>query len=110
MAMEKVTTADFDKKVLNNDLPVILDFGAPWCGPCKTLEPMMESIVEGYKDQVFLAHVDVGDDPELAAKYGVLGVPTLIFMNKGTIIKQLSGVPGKSKIIDAIEDVIAAGS
>lgn len=107
MPMVNITSAEFERKVLNNELPVLLDFGAVWCGPCKTLEPMVDQLADEYAGQLFVGHVDVGEQPEIAAKYGILGVPSLLFLNKGSVIKQLAGVPSKGKLVSTIEDVLA---
>lgn len=105
--MEEITSANFDQEVINNELPVLLDFGAAWCGPCKTLDPILEKIAQSFAGQLLFGHVDVGAQPELAARYGVLGVPTLILLFQGNVLKQLSGVPSKGKIVGMIEDAIA---
>lgn len=105
--MEHITAANFNDKVLQNEMPVLLDFGAAWCGPCKTLEPQIEQIAKGYAGQVLVGHIDVGAEPDLAARYGVLGVPTLLFMHKGRVVQQLSGVPSKAKITSAIDALVA---
>jgi thioredoxin 1 len=107
MAMEHITAANFNEKVLANETPVLLDFGAAWCGPCKTLEPQIDAIAKGYVGQLMVGHVDVGEQPDLAARYGVLGVPSLLFMHKGRVVQQLSGVPSKAKIMSAIDALIA---
>ncbi|MCU0611959.1 MAG: thioredoxin domain-containing protein [Candidatus Eisenbacteria bacterium] len=105
--MEHITSTNFNGKVLENEIPVLLDFGAAWCGPCKTLEPQIEQIAKDYAGQLLVGHVDVGEQPDIAARYGVLGVPTLLFMYKGRVVQQLSGVPSKAKIVSAIEGLLA---
>ena len=107
MPMEEITSADFEEKVLKNELPVLVDFGAVWCGPCKTLEPMVEKLAEEYAGRIFVAHVDVGNQPEIAAQYGILGVPSLLFFINGNMVKQISGVHSKGKLISAVEDLLA---
>jgi thioredoxin 1 len=107
MPMVNVTSAEFEAKVLNNELPVLLDFGAVWCAPCKTLEPMVDQLADQYAGRLFVGHVDVGEQPDIAAKYGILGVPSLLFLNKGAVVKQLAGVPSKGKLVTTIEDVLA---
>lgn len=110
MPMEHITAENFNDKVIQNTTPVLLDFGAAWCGPCKTLEPQIEQLTKEYAGSLLIGHVDVGEQPELASRYGVLGVPTLLFMHKGRVVQQLSGVPSKAKIISAIDGLIAEAS
>jgi thioredoxin 1 len=107
MPMVNVTSAEFEDKVINNNLPVLLDFGAVWCGPCKSLDPIVHQLADEYSGRLFVGHVDVGQAPDIAAKYGILGVPALLFLNNGSVVKQLAGVPSKSKLVSAIEDVLA---
>ncbi|MBN1425572.1 thioredoxin fold domain-containing protein [Candidatus Fermentibacteria bacterium] len=110
MPMEHITAENFNEKVIQNATPVLLDFGAAWCGPCKTLEPQVEMITKEYDGSLLVGHVDVGEQPDLAARYGVLGVPTLLFMHKGRVVQQLSGVPSRAKIISAIDSLIDEAS
>ncbi len=108
--MEEITAANFDEKVMRNELPVLLDFGAAWCGPCRTLEPQIEALAKEYAGRLMVGHVDVSQAPDIAARYGVLGVPTLLFMHKGKVVQQLSGVPGKGRIVTAIESLLSEAS
>jgi thioredoxin 1 len=105
--MVNITSAEFQDKVINSNLPVLLDFGAVWCGPCKSLDPIVNKLADEYEGRLFVGHVDVGQAPDIAAKYGILGVPALLFLNGGSVVKQLAGVPSKSKLVSTIEDVLA---
>jgi thioredoxin 1 len=81
-----VTDAAFEKAVLQNPLPVIVDFWAPWCGPCKTIAPMLEKIAQEMGDKLVVAKVNTDENPEWATKYGVQGIPTLLFVFGGKIV------------------------
>ncbi len=81
-----VTDAAFEKTVLNSTVPVIVDFWAPWCGPCKMIAPSLEKIAREYAGKVIVAKVNTDEDPEWAMKYGVQGIPTMLFVSGGKIV------------------------
>ncbi len=89
-----VTDATFEKTVLNSSIPVIVDFWAPWCGPCKMIAPTLEKIAREQAGKVLVAKVNTDDDPEWAMKYGVQGIPTMLFVAGGKIIhRQVGALP-----------------
>jgi thioredoxin 1 len=75
-----VSDAEFQEKVINSDLPVIVDFWAPWCGPCRMIAPVLEEIAKEYEGKLVVAEVNTDENPEWAYKYGVQGIPTLLFV------------------------------
>jgi thioredoxin 1 len=92
------TTDTFDEAVLQSDTPVVVDFWAAWCGPCRTLAPMLEGFAVEYQGEVKVVKVDVDSEPELAKRYGVRGIPTLIAFKDGKDVGELTGVnPGGMK-------------
>ena len=99
-----VTDAEFESTVLQSDKPVILDFWAEWCQPCKMLSPTVEEIAGEYKDTVKVGKLNVDDNPNTATKYGIRGIPTLLFFKGGQVIQQLVGVKSKSEIKKIIDD------
>lgn len=89
-----VTDAAFEKSVLQNPLPVIVDFWAPWCGPCKMVSPMLEKIAGELGEKLIVAKINTDENPEWANKYGVQGIPTILFVFGGKIVhRQVGALP-----------------
>lgn len=82
---------DFQSKVLNADKPVLLEFGAPWCGPCRLLEPVLEELAGEYQDRVDFYTVDVDQSPQLAMDQSVMGVPTVMLFKDGKLVERMTG-------------------
>lgn len=102
MAAEKLSGSDFEAKVLRSDLPVLVDFWADWCGPCKMLSPVVSEIAEearGFK--VYAVNVD--EEPELASRYGIRSIPSLLVFKNGEIAKQSVGVIPKEQILELLK-------
>jgi len=86
-----LSDAEFDEKVLKNEQPVLVDFWANWCGPCKMIAPFLEELADEYAGKVVIAKMDVDQNPENASKYGVQSIPTLILFNKGEQVDRSVG-------------------
>jgi len=95
----KLTETAFDAEVLKSSLPVMVDFTAIWCGPCKMLDPILAQLSHDWAGKVKVVKLDVDDNTKLAVKYGVMGVPTLILFIDGDPVQRLSGYQPKDRII-----------
>ena len=99
-----ITDTEFDSTVLQSDKPVVLDFWAEWCQPCKMLSPTVEEIAGEYEDTITVGKLNVDDNPSTATKYGIRGIPTLLFFKGGKVVQQLVGVKSKSEIKKVIDE------
>ncbi|HEX5788704.1 MAG TPA: thioredoxin [Woeseiaceae bacterium] len=102
-----VTDRDFGDQVLRSDQPVLVDFWAEWCGPCRVLGPVIDSLSQDYQGRVRVAKVDVDANQEVAARYGIRSIPTVILFDKGQIVKTFVGVRPKSDYAAAIDKAVA---
>jgi len=105
MASDKiitVTDSDFEEKVLKAALPTLVDFWAPWCGPCKAIGPMIEELAAEYDGKVQICKMNVDDSPETPGKYGIRAIPTLIFFKNGEVADQVTGAVGKPQLVAMI--------
>ena len=98
MSAIHINNQNFQNEVLNSDKPVLLDFWAPWCGPCRMVLPIVEEIAEERKD-IKVGKINVDEQPELAAQFGVMSIPTLVVIKDGKIVKQAMGARPKSAIL-----------
>ncbi len=103
MATVKVDQSNFESDVLNSDIPVIVDFWAEWCGPCKMIGPHLEEISEEMSDTVKVTKLNIDENPDLAAKYGVRSIPTLVMFKNGEPASIQVGAKPKSALVDWIK-------
>jgi thioredoxin 1 len=102
----EVSDSSFDSEVLKSDKPVLVDFWAPWCGPCRAIAPIIEELVKEYGDQIKFTKCNVDDNPVTPGQYGIKAIPTLIFFNNGKVVSQITGMVAKSKLVDTIKGVL----
>ena len=93
-----ITKENFDSEVLKSDVPVLLDFWAPWCGPCRMIAPALSQIAEEYAGSVKVGKINVDDEMELAVKFGVASIPMLVVMKDGKVTNHAVGAMPKAKI------------
>lgn len=101
MAVIKVSAADFEKEVLQSDKPVLVDFYADWCGPCKMLAPVLAQVAEEHPEYK-ICKVNVDEESALAAKFGVMSIPTLFVIKNGEITNHAMGAMPKARILDLL--------
>lgn len=98
-----VTDETFDSEVLQATRPVITDFWAEWCGPCKMIAPILEDLAEEYEDELMVAKLDVDSNPNTAMRYGVQSIPTLILFKNGQEVERLVGAMSKERLLSQLE-------
>ena len=104
MASDKVlhlSDADFDSTI-SSDQPTLVDFWAPWCGPCKAIGPVIEDLAAEYEGKVTIAKMNVDDNPATPGKFGIRAIPTLIVFKDGEVVDQITGSVGKSQLVGLI--------
>ncbi|MDO4231399.1 MAG: thioredoxin TrxA [Lautropia sp.] len=103
MGIKNVSTDSFDADVLQSDVPVLVDFWAEWCGPCKLISPLLTEVSQDYKDRMTIAKVNVDESQAIAAKYGIRGIPTLMLFKNGSLVGTKVGAVSKGQLTAFID-------
>ena len=101
-----IDDSSFETEVVQSDKPAVVDFWAPWCGPCKAIGPVIEELAGSYGEQIKFTKCNVDDNPVTPGKFGIKAIPTLIFFKEGKVVDQITGMVAKSKLEDTIKSLI----
>ncbi len=104
-----VTDEDFEQQVLKSDKPVMVEYWAPWCGPCRAVAPILEDLANEYENKVVVAKVNMDENPRYAMEYGVMAIPNMIFFKNGEMVDQIIGAGPKSLYKTRIEALLTDG-
>ena len=110
MASDKVahvTDSNFELEVMKSPTPVLVDFWAPWCGPCKAIAPIVDELADDYAGKLKVVKVNVDDNPMTPARFGVRGIPNLIILKNGQVAEQIVGAVPKQNLVRAVDTAIA---
>jgi thioredoxin 1 len=102
-----LTTSTFDETVAGSDTPVVVDFWAEWCGPCKMIAPILSEIAKEQAGKITIAKLNVDENPDIAMRFNVMSIPTLLVFNRGEIAKRLVGAKGKGQLLQELDEFLA---
>ena len=102
----EIDDSTFDAEVLKSNKPVLIDFWAPWCGPCRAISPMVEQLAGEFGDKIKFVKCNVDDNPISPGKYGIRSIPTLMFFKDGNVVDQVIGIVAKSKLEEVINKIL----
>jgi thioredoxin 1 len=105
-ATKVVTDANFETEVLRNDKPVIVDYWAEWCGPCRMVAPVLEEIAAEYADKIDVVKLNIDDNPDLSQRYGIMAIPTMNVFSGGEVVKQIVGAKPKSALLRELAEFL----
>ena len=104
--IREINDENFDSEVLVSEKPVMVDFWAPWCGPCKAIGPIVEDLASVFNDKVRFFKCNVDENPVTPSKYGIKAIPTLIFFKNGDVAEQITGMVAKSKLEETLNNIV----
>lgn len=105
--IKHVSDSNFEGEVLKSPTPVLIDFWAPWCGPCKNIAPVLDELADEYVGKLKIVKINVDENPETPARYGVRGIPNLLIIKGGQVKEQIIGAVPKARLVQAVDGAIA---
>ncbi|MGB9722026.1 MAG: thioredoxin [bacterium] len=106
MGVKHITDDTFDQEVKKSELPVLIDFWAPWCGPCRMIAPVIDEIADEYEGKIKVAKINVDDNPKKTAEYNILSIPNIKIFKNGKVVGEFVGVVPKKEITDKLEEIL----
>ncbi len=110
MAVEHISDSDFESRVLNSEMPVLVDFWAPWCGPCKRIGPLVEEVASGYEGKLLVMKINVDENQETATKFGVRSIPTVFIFRGGEIVERVVGLVSRGDLVALVDRSLGAAA
>lgn len=108
--MSEVTDQNFDSTVLQSSQTFLVDFWAPWCGPCKAIAPAIDALAEAYEGRMRVGKCNVDDNPDIPKRYGIRSVPTVVLFKGGRVFEQMTGMISRAKLENAIQNALKGGA
>ena len=105
MAILKITEENFEKEVIKSNIPVIVDFYADWCGPCKMMSPIIDAVAEEMGNKIKVGKINTDENINLAQKYDIMSIPTILVIKDGNVVKTFIGVTDKTTIVDELNNI-----
>lgn len=105
-SVSEIGDSDFESEVLQSDTLVLVDFWAPWCGPCKSIAPVLEEISNSYSGKIKVVKLNVDENPRTPTSYNVRGIPNLVFFKGGAVVEQIVGAVPKEQLVEAIDKLV----
>ena len=104
--LKTITTAEFEQQVIQSDLPVVVDFGAPWCPPCRAIAPILADLATEFAGQLTIVSVNTDETPDVAQRFGIAGLPTLVLFRQGRELQRIRGAAPKRVLREAFETAL----
>lgn len=102
------TETNFQAEVIGSDIPVLVDFWAPWCGPCKMIAPIVEEISSEYDGRLKVGKINTDDNQQVASQYGIMSIPTIMIFKNGEVVERIIGAHSKDTLTDKIDEILSA--
>lgn len=103
--VKEIDDSSFEAEILKSDVPAVVDFWAPWCGPCKSIAPILEELASEYSGKVKITKLNVDDNPKTPSQFNIRGIPNLVFFKGGEVVEQIVGAVPKDQLVTALDKI-----